>query len=166
LSTVKTFEWLWLAGADENQAAQLLNEADGCAWQGVGAAAHQQRAREQHRFAFPQRGQGFDLSVAGRHVLSLQDVQPETEPRRDLRSHIGLPQCIVTNQPHERRMACGRHFDGVVRVVGDCAMRLGHGSRRHRRTQQTAQTNVEIIRPGEVVKDALVDTQTPTRNAG
>ena len=33
-------------------------------------------------------------------------------------------------------------------------------------TQQTAQTKVEIVRPGEVVKNALVDAQTPARHAG
>ena len=67
---------------------------------------------------------------------------------------------------NEGRIACGRHFDGVTHGVADSAMRLGHGSRRHRRPQQAAQTNVEIIHPGEVVKNALVDTQTPPRNAG
>ena len=56
----------------------------------------------------------------------------ETERRRDLRRDIGLAERIVAGQPHEWRVRrC--HFDGAAHVVGDRAMRVGHGSRRRGR---------------------------------
>jgi len=94
--------------------------------------------------------------------LSLQDVQPETERRRDVGGDVGLPNA---SSP----------VSTPASIVGDCHF---HGVRTSTATARCVSAWQSAARldaascgneyrdslPREVVKNAFVDTQTPTHH--